>query len=172
MHRLVEKLLNAFKLSFPHSDDFEIELFSDLTDSDKVKLARVCHKKSFKRDEEIYHQGQPAEAVYFLLHGSVGIYQQEQGGVPHRVRYVTPYGVIGAAALFTDAPRDCSAKALEDSSTLPLLRSDFRELCDTNPALALKLLLIVGAELNSALETMEKEYMSLVSRLTRANIVV
>lgn len=172
MHRLVEKLLNALKLSFPHSDDFSIKLFSDLTASDKSKLARVCHKKNFNRDEEIYLQGQPAEAVYFLLHGSVGIYQQEKDGVPHRVRYVKPHGIVGAAALFTDAPRDSSAKALEDSSMLSLLRSDFRELCDTNPALALKLLLIVGLELNVALETMQKEYMSLVSRLTRANIVV
>jgi CRP-like cAMP-binding protein len=48
--------------------------FSSLDDSQLVSLAMLAEEVTFGRDEKIFERGEPAEALYFLIDGSVGLY--------------------------------------------------------------------------------------------------
>lgn len=48
--------------------------FSFLDDSQLIALALVAEEFTFERDEKIFDKGDRADALYFLINGSVGLY--------------------------------------------------------------------------------------------------
>jgi len=174
MEKIVSSLLDSLKnikiVKWHQLNGYSF--FSELSRREKMKFAAVCHHRTFKRYENIYLEGKPGEAVFFLLTGSVELYKKEANGAEHRIQYFTPESIFGYTALFSDEARESSARALEKTELLALFRSDFLHLCQAEPMLALKVLTRISMEMRKHLSSLQQDYLSLTSRLTQANIVV
>lgn len=57
----------------------QYSFFGSLDNDQLIALAMIAREVNFDRDERIFAKGEPAEAFYFLLDGSVGLYYTGDG---------------------------------------------------------------------------------------------
>ena len=146
--------------------------FFQLSEQHRKKLASMLIRRDYQNGEIIYHQNNPAATGYFLVSGSVGIFRQNGSSAPDRLQYITPGHGFGFESLVEQQSRRNSAQALETCMVFALLTSDFVDLQQDHPVLAIKLLEIVTENLLQNLADLQDEFRSLTNKLTQANILV
>lgn len=110
-------------------------------------IAFSCSRKNLKAGEELFTEGEPADAAYFVLSGAIGLSAQ---GAERRVG---PDALIGETALLTDVLRRASARAVEESIALRIPGDVFRRVLSEFPQAAAK---IRAATAVRALELLDK----------------
>lgn len=87
------------------------------------------------RGATIFTQDSPADSLYLLLHGSVGLSTIEDGGVPTMVEILVPGEAFSIAAVMLRLPNPVSAIALAPSRLLALPAEQVREAAAADPGL-------------------------------------
>jgi CRP/FNR family transcriptional regulator, cyclic AMP receptor protein len=98
-------------------------LLADVPEADVVALLSVARRRTFRRDEVVFHRSDPADAMHLVSKGHFA------------VRVLTPLGqaalltVHGPGDAFGDGTtRSATVSALEDGETFSVTRGDFHEL--------------------------------------------
>src|ERR1700751_2008025 len=99
------------------------------------EVARQARRRRFRRNEVIFHQGDPGDSLHVVVSGSVKIVLPSTEGEEAIIATLRPGDFFGELALLDGAPRSATATALEPSETLVLPRPVFFELLDTIPGL-------------------------------------
>ena len=81
----------------------------------------------------LFRQGDPGDALYLVLRGSVAILLDLPGGRTVMVRTMREGSIVGEMALYTGAARSASAKTREDSVLLRLDQAAFERLQVEHP---------------------------------------
>lgn len=118
------------------------KFFSLLDESQLIALAMVAEEVTFDRDEKIFERGEPAEALYFLIDGSVGLYdpgkESEQmihtRGIP--VGEINPVEPFSISALIKPHILTSSAFSSTQSRALRFEAAELRKLFDEDQRLA------------------------------------
>jgi cAMP-dependent protein kinase regulator len=76
--------------------------------------------KNLTSGEILLHQGEQGDAFYLLVRGSVDVSIDGRS-----VKEITEGGFFGEIALLTNAPRNATIKAKENSIVLKISRGDF-----------------------------------------------
>lgn len=116
--------------------------FSSLDESELVALAMIAEEVTFERDEKIFGRSDTAEALYFLIEGSVGLYDPvEEGeqtiqtrGIP--VGEINPGEPFSISALIDPYILTSSAFSSTCCRALRFEAADLRLLLDGNRHLA------------------------------------
>ena len=134
---------NIFKSRQSDKDDIrtilkKIPIFRDLTARDLMRLERVLHRREYRQDEVIFHQGDPGLGMYIIESGTVSIML-----VPSRLELAELYDgeFFGELSLLDDSPRTASAVAKTPCTMLCLFQPDLFDLIDLDPRLGVKILL-------------------------------
>jgi F420-non-reducing hydrogenase small subunit len=102
----------------------------------------------FDPGQAIYNQGDPSDAMYILLNGSVEI-----GSGIGKDRYVlfrlNPGDFFGESEIITDLPRTGSATAVSRAEVMPIMRDEFFEQIRARPELALFILQSLSVRLQN-----------------------
>jgi len=96
-------------------------------------------------------QGDPGDALYFLVRGRLQAWAKDAGG-HHRGRFlneIVPGDSVGELSLLTGAPRAVGIQAIRDSLLLRLDRESFDRLALDHPALVMRLAANVATLLQS-----------------------
>lgn len=102
------------------------------------KLERF--RRTFSEGAVIFRQGDPGHDMFILQQGQVEI-SQELGGEKRRLAILEKGDFFGEMALLEDYPeRSATATATTDTHVLQLRGSDFEELVQTKPRVALKMM--------------------------------
>jgi CRP/FNR family transcriptional regulator, cyclic AMP receptor protein len=109
-------------------------LLEGVPEDDVRKILQVARRRSFARNEIVYHRGDPADSCHLIAKGRFAI------------RIMTPVGntvtvaIHGAGATFgemallaDDGKRMATVAALEPSETYSVYRADFDHLRATHP---------------------------------------
>jgi CRP/FNR family transcriptional regulator len=119
--------------------------------ADEVNLeacARNLRIRRYRRNETIFHQGDPGDSLYIIADGRVKIVLPSPEGEDAAIIATLDRGdFFGELALLDGAPHSASAVALEPTETLVLHREPFLSLLDTDPTLRRALLAGLAAEL-------------------------
>jgi F420-non-reducing hydrogenase small subunit len=109
--------------------DITIRELADLWD---VEQESIC----FESGQSIFHQGDPGDAMYILLSGSVEI---GSGAGPNKyvLLRLGPGDFFGESEVITGLPRTGSATALERTEVMRIDRDEFTERIKERPELAL-----------------------------------
>ncbi|HSL97740.1 MAG TPA: cyclic nucleotide-binding domain-containing protein [Candidatus Deferrimicrobiaceae bacterium] len=110
-----------------------VPLFADLDERGLQAVAVLARETSVLAGEPIMLEGEPGDAFYVILEGTVRI---EKGGRP--IRSMTPGGFIGEIALLDRRPRTATAVAVTESRLLRLGQHEFERLVDTFPEVSAK----------------------------------
>ncbi|MCA1587639.1 MAG: Crp/Fnr family transcriptional regulator [Chloroflexi bacterium] len=153
-------------------DAFAIEslrrcaLFAHVGEEGLISLARRLRRRRFRRNEVIFHQGDPGDLLQIVASGAVKIVLPSPEGEEAFIATLRPGDFFGELALLDGAPRSATATAIEPAETLDLPRATFMELLAGDPTLQHALLTALTAELRRLTGHVEElHFLDLAGRL-------
>ena len=108
--------------------------------------------KNLAGGDWLMQQGDPGEALYFLVRGRLQAWARDEEG-NDRGRFlneIVPGDSVGELSLLTGAPRAVGIQAIRDSLLLRLDRESFERLAQDHPALVMRLAANVATLLQSS----------------------
>jgi len=147
-------------------------LFEHANEQMLVPLANSLRRRRFRRNEVIFHQGDPGDSLHVVATGAVKILLPSTEGEEAIIATLRPGDFFGELALLDGASRSATAAALEASETLVLPRAVLMELTGTVPGLGDALLVGLAKELRRLTSQVEELHFldlggRLAMRLTR-----
>ncbi len=130
-----------------------IPLFAELSTRELAELADVVRWRGATAGETIVTEGEPGESMYFLLSGSVRVEVAGSDG-PRSVGTLAAGEPFGEMALFEGEPRSASVIAETKARLGRIDRTDFEELVDDVPGIALAICRVMSRrvrKMNAAL---------------------
>lgn len=141
-------------------------LFKHADEQVLQSLAVRLRRRRFRRNEVIFHQGDPGDSLHVVAAGAVKIVLPSTEGEEAIIATLRPGDFFGELALLDGASRSATASALEPSETLVLPRPVFIELLDTLPGLRDALLYGLAHELRRLTGHVEElHFLDLAGRL-------
>lgn len=123
-------------------------LFALVDDASLEMCAASLRVRRFRRNETIFHQGDPGDSLFIIESGAVKIVLPSPEGEEGAIIATLGRGdFFGELALLDDAPRSATAISVEATETLALRRDAFHLLIGTEPALRRALFAGLAAEL-------------------------
>jgi NTE family protein len=99
-------------------------------------------------------QGEPADALYFLIRGRLQVWHEPAGEsspkAPRLLGEVAPGETVGELGLLTGSPRSASVRAIRDSQLIELDRASFEQFAISHPALVVQLAGTIARRLEGA----------------------
>src|SRR5918998_68025 len=129
-------------------------------------IARGLRRRRFRRNEVIFHQGDPGDSLHVVASGAVKILLPSAEGEEAIIATLRPGDFFGELALLDGATRSASAAALEPTETLVLPRAVLMDLLGTVPGLGDRLLVGLARELRRLTRQVEElHFLDLAGRL-------
>jgi ATP-binding cassette subfamily B protein len=116
----------------------KIPLFSFLDEKSLPRLIDGVRLVSLAEGEELFHQGDPGDAMYVIVEGAV--IPIAEGEVRKKLAVLEEGDFFGEIALVTSQPRNATIEALVDTTLLSLDRSLVVSLLEASPKLLKALL--------------------------------
>ena len=111
-------------------------LFAKVDDETLALCASSLRIRRYRKNETIFHQGDPGDSLYIIESGSVKIVlpspEGEEGAI---IATLLRGDFFGELALLDGAPHSATAVAIEPTEALVLRRDRFDELVENEPAL-------------------------------------
>ena len=110
---MFEDAISCLLRAFPHADPKSIS-----------ELATVCSFMSVPGRGPIVAEGEKSDAVYVILTGLFGAYQQAANGSEILLNRMGPGDIIGDIGFITGDPRTATVRALRNSELLRISKQD------------------------------------------------
>lgn len=134
-------------------------LFSRVDDQTLAVCINSLRTRHYRRNETIFHQGDPGDSLYIIEAGAVKIVLPSPEGEGEAIiATLGPGDFFGELALLDGAERSATAIAHQATTTHVLRRDAFGQLIDTVPALRHDLLAGLAAELRRLTHHVEELY--------------
>lgn len=115
----------------------EVQLFSYLNREKLLALAGQMAEHRLEKDQVLFQQGDPGDAIYILRSGWVKVSTHDSQGQELVLNHCGPGEAIGDVALLDGAERTATVTALTPVNALVLCRADFLALLKHEPQVAL-----------------------------------
>lgn len=133
-----------------------LKLFSGMTPEEMEPFAREMIEQSFRPFTFVVQQGDPGDAMFFLIQGRVGI--STRGQVTESFLVSLNIGdTFGEMSLFDPAPRSADVRAENDVVLLKLTATALQSICASAPASANKFLWSVAKLLSARMRAMDRK---------------
>lgn len=143
-------------------------LFADLPDAQLTALAERLRRRTFRRNEVIFHRGDPGGVLYLIREGKVKIHLPSEEGDETVLALLGAGSCFGEIAALDGGPRSATVTAAEPAETFALYRDDLLGFVTGHPDVALALLGTLAARLRRTNEWLEDAYfLDLDQRLAR-----
>lgn len=116
----------------------DVPIFAELDAAAKATIVDRAEWFSLPGGQVLFRQGDPGDALYVLLRGSLGVLRDGAGAVRQRIGWVRPGEVVGEMALLSGRARSATVLAERDSEVLRLDQAAFQSLVATHPQAMLR----------------------------------
>jgi CRP-like cAMP-binding protein len=124
-----------------------IDLFSQISLHDLDKIALNATQHEYKKNEYLFHQGDPARRFCVLVTGKVKLTQLTEDGQQIILRYVSPGEAFAVIAVLSKIPYPVTATAVNQVSLLSWEDQKMLELMHQYPQLAINSLSILATRI-------------------------
>jgi len=119
--------------------EFDLPLWAGLDPAARLELQSELQRVVLRGGEVLFQEGDPADGLYMLVSGALGVSLQGGPGEQRRIARIVPPETIGEMALISNTPRSATVTALRDSVLLKLTREAFERLVERWPSVMLYL---------------------------------
>jgi CRP/FNR family cyclic AMP-dependent transcriptional regulator len=141
-------------------------LFAHVEPAGLRVLAGAMVRRRFRRNEVIFHQGDPGDSLHVVATGAVKIVLPSSEGDEAIIATLQPGDFFGELALLDGAPHSATAIAVEPVETLSLARAPFQHFLDDDSGLRMALFSGLAAELRRLTGQVEElHFLDLAGRL-------
>jgi NTE family protein len=125
-----------------------------LTGADARDLVRALRTRRVHGGEWLMRQGDPADALYFVVRGRLQVWHEADDESSRNARRllgeIAPGETVGELGLLTGSPRSASVRAIRDSQLVELDRAAFERFAVSHPALVVQLAGSIARRLEGA----------------------
>lgn len=132
----------------------QVPLFAEMDPSRLKLLAFTSERLTYAAGEDLFHQGDPGDAAYVILKGSVDVVIGE-GDDELVVNRLGTNELVGDMALLSTKPRSATVRANSDVTVLELKKDLFLELIEGSPHVAAHIARIMSDRLYSMTEQLQ-----------------
>jgi CRP/FNR family transcriptional regulator, cyclic AMP receptor protein len=141
-------------------------LFGSMDDAAIRAVARLLRTRRFRRNEVIFHAGDPGDALFVIESGSVKIVLASLDGEEAIIATLGPGAFFGELAILDGEERSATAVALEPTELGSLARTPFLELVAGEAGVRVALLAGLAGELRRLTRHVEElHFLALPGRL-------
>lgn len=147
----------------------EWPLLADLPAEDVRQLLAIARRRTFQKDEIVFHREDPADSLHLIVKGRFAARITTPLGDSVLFEVLAPGQAFGELALLLPgARRSATVSALEDGETRSVLRDDFAGLQRSHPGVKDVLLRLLAEQLRRASERIvEAHYVDAETRVRR-----
>jgi CRP-like cAMP-binding protein len=147
----------------------EWPLLADLPADDVRQLLAIARRRTFEKDEVVFHREDPADSLHLIVKGRFGARITTPLGDSVLFEVIGPGQAFGELALILpDARRTATVSALEDGETRSVFRDDFAQLQRSHPGVKDVLLRLLAEQLRRASDRIvEAHYVDAETRVRR-----
>ncbi len=109
-----------------------VEIFADLEDAERARLAAELETLNLKRGDVLVRQGEVSDALYVVVTGRFSVTVE---GRPQMIAELGPGQPVGEIAFLAGGVRTATVTALRDSLVLRLGRAEFERLSAKSPSI-------------------------------------
>ena len=126
----------------------ELGLLSDLAPDQQRRVLSRMHRRTYAAGEVVFHEGDPADTLHFLIEGRVVAKRSSLSGDRLAYSVIGPGQAFGELAMLArDRRRTATIQAIEPTITLALTFADFERLCAEQPSVARLLTRLLAARI-------------------------
>jgi NTE family protein len=119
----------------------DLPLFETLEPDELEEIAELCESIQLEAGENLFEQGDPAEALYALETGRLQVRAVSPAGEDVRLAELDGGTVVGEMSIISGGKRSATVEALEESRLIQLRRASFETLRDADRPAAYRLIL-------------------------------
>jgi len=143
-------------------------LLANLPEDALARLGAAARRRSYRRGEVIFHQGDPGDSLHFLIEGRVKVVLDAESGEEAVIAILGPGDCFGELSLIDGEPRSATVETLEAVQTLSLSRADFMTFVRANPQTAERMMIALAGMVRRADESMaDLVFLDLEGRLVK-----
>ncbi|MBI4313655.1 MAG: patatin-like phospholipase family protein [Candidatus Omnitrophica bacterium] len=114
----------------------QLPLFAGLSDAELALIAHHSRLVDVGKDELVYAQGDPPDALYVVVTGRARIFMPHPSGQEETLEIIHRGDYFGVISLLTQQPHSVSVRALNDSIFIRIRQDEFDALLRNIPSLA------------------------------------
>ena len=116
-----------------------IPMFARVEPAKLKLLAFASERLTFAPSQELFHQGDMADAAYIIVDGDAEVILETAKG-PIRVAQMTKNDLIGEIGILCDVPRTATVKASSNLTTLRISKDLFFSMVTDFPAMGVEIM--------------------------------
>ncbi len=146
----------------------QVPIFCMLEEKHLTVLAEMTHQQRYRKGQMIYYQGDPGNAMYILVAGSVNLTLPSEEGAEVLVAVLRPGEHFGELAVLDGRPRYATAVAREETQVLAIYRENLLGFLREQAQPALQVALSLSLRLRHITELLaDMTFLDLLSRLAK-----
>ena len=158
---------NLFKTTASIGDLYDIfkniALFKNLGKNHFKQLYGLLHNRSYKFNEYVFHQGDPGNALYIIIEGSIKIIQTSEIGIEIELVELQSGDFLGEIALIDDDIRSASAIASSNTKLAVIFKSDLNAYMKKLPVAGVEIMRNMSHVLSTRLKNLNSDYSDLLN---------
>ena len=117
-----------------------VSFFKELAPEELDRIIALGRLVTYPKDVTLFMEGDPGEALYIVVDGSVRIGKSVPGAKEEAMAFIERGGCFGEMALFDEFPRSATAIAHQECRVLFIEKRAFLELLRGDPVIGRKIL--------------------------------
>jgi len=118
----------------------DLPLLNQLTEEQRATVIEAGHEKTLERGEILFHEGEPAEALYAVIDGQLKLVRYSPKGRELLLHLVNPGQTFAEAALFAPGTYPATAEVMHACRLWCLPRAALLDLLSASPELGVAML--------------------------------
>lgn len=138
-------------------------LFCNLSEEQLATVSPYLEKKVFKKEQEIFSEGDPGDGMYLIVFGGVKIRKMIDGVNDKTLATFADGNFFGEMSLVDGYPRSATAVSTRDSVLYKFSRDNFQNLMAAEPYCALSIALSLAGYISMRLRDSNMEVANLTN---------
>lgn len=138
----------------------ESPLFRNLDETERAQVLIIGHVRTYAAEEVLFREGDDGDGLFIVIAGSVRISKHSITG-EEALAVLEPHAFFGEMALIDFSNRAADAIANERTEVFFIPLKDLRELIETQPPIAIKVLYALCEVLTQRLRETNERYMNI-----------
>lgn len=118
---------------------YKIDFFSNLNAAEIDVILNKFEKVNFPKNKKLVRAGKEGNFFAVISKGRVSIFKKKKFWGLKKITSLHPGDYFGEISLISDVPAIATVKTDSESEILMLMKTDFKTILKTNPALAEKI---------------------------------
>jgi CRP/FNR family transcriptional regulator, cyclic AMP receptor protein len=127
-----------------------VPIFADLDDTTIDQIQKLGMRKTFKKDSVVFFENEADTALFVIIEGQVKVSRVSDDGKEVILTILGESDFFGEMAILDGSSRSANVTAMTDTEMFIIQRSDFLNLLQTHPEVAISLLVELAHRLRAA----------------------